>query len=191
MSNKNTSGENFVPSISNSVTSDQLIQFSQMMSSPEMKSYMANQVQENTMRSIREDLPKNIPMKNPNRRVEELLQDQIDQHSAAEQNLTEKLSDITSENKKLNAKIDDLNKTIRSQRLELDNLRDINRELIKTNRMMKENQKSDRTYWPKSIMLSVGVGILSFILGLFNQEVKTLLLSIPGLLQSFLQSIPG
>ena len=91
MSNTNISRENYILSPNNSVTTDQLTQFSRMMSAPEMKSYMANQVQENIMRSIRADLPKNIPMKNPNRKVEELLQNQIDQHNATEQELMKKL----------------------------------------------------------------------------------------------------
>ena len=162
-----------------------------MMSSPEMKSYMTSQVQENIMRSIREDLPKNIPMKNPNRRVEELLQDQIDQHNATEQELMKKLSGITYENIKLNAQVEVLNKTVDSQREELDNLKGINRELEKTNKMMEDKKKSDDKYWPRTAVLSIGCVVLGYILNLLTPELEKGLISVLKLFQSFLQSMLG
>ena len=162
-----------------------------MMSSPEMKSYMTSQVQENIMRSIREDLSKNIPMKNPNRRVEELLQDQIDQHNATEQELMKKLSGITYENIKLNAQVEVLNKTVDSQREELDNLKGINRELEKTNKMMEDKKKSDDKYWPRTAVLSIGCVVLGYILNLLTPELEKGLISVLKLFQSFLQSMLG
>ena len=96
---------------------------------------------------------------------------------------TKELKSIHYENMKLNAQIYTLNKTIDSKDDELSKLRDINAELKLTNKTLEESNKSNKHYWRNTIIISLGVGVFSFILGLFSTEAKTLLQSILALLQ--------
>ena len=97
--------------------------------------------------------------------------------------LKPQLVSIQYENMKLNAQIYTLNKTIDSKDDELSKLRDINAELKLTNKTLEESNKSNKHYWRNTIIISLGVGVFSFILGLFSTEAKTLLQSILALLQ--------
>lgn len=83
---------------------------------------------------------------------------------------------------KLNAQNDTLNKTIDSQNDELIKLRDINAELKLANKMLEESSKPNKHYWRNTILVSLGVGIFSFIIGLFATEVKSILQEILKLL---------
>ena len=96
---------------------------------------------------------------------------------------TKELQSIHYENIKLNAQIDTLNKTIDSKDDELSKLRDINAELKLTNKTLEENNKSNKHYWRNTILVSLSVGIFSFVLGLFATEAKTLLQTLLSLLQ--------
>lgn len=67
-----------------------------------------------------------------------------------------------------------MNKTIDFQNVELEQLRNINAELKISNKILTKNNKH---YWRNTILVSLGVGMITFILGMFSTEVKELLLS--------------
>lgn len=96
---------------------------------------------------------------------------------------TKELQSINCENTKLNVKIEVLNKTIDSQSDELKCLRNINAELKIANKSLKVNNQSNRHYWRNTILISLGVGVFSFVLGLFSTEAKTILQEILKILQ--------
>lgn len=96
---------------------------------------------------------------------------------------TKELQSINCENTKLNVQIEVLNKTIDSQSDELKCLKNINAELKIANKSLKVNNQSNKHYWRNTILISLGVGIFSFVLGLFATEVKTILQEILKILQ--------
>lgn len=96
---------------------------------------------------------------------------------------TKELQSIRYENMKLNVQIETLNETIDSKDEELAKLRDINAELKLTNKTLEESNQSNKHYWRNTILVSLGVGVFSFVLGLFATEVKALLQTILIILQ--------
>ena len=88
---------------------------------------------------------------------------------------TDTMRKIQYENMKLNAQIEVLNKTIDSDREKLDKLQENNVELKAINISL---EKSNRHYWRNTLLISLGVAISSFIIGLFSTEVRTLLLQL-------------
>lgn len=128
-------------------------------------------------------MPKHISNSNPIHKTNKLLEAQnikVDDLSNKLEQANSELQAIHYENMKLNAQIDVLNKTIDSQSVELEQLRNINAELKTSNKILTENNKH---YWRNTILASLIVGIITFILGMFSTEVKTLLLSILELVQ--------
>lgn len=122
-------------------------------------------------------------MPNPIHETNRILEDQnekINELSDKLESANAELKSIHYENLKCNAQIEVLNKTIDSQTDELERLRNINAELKTSNKILKENNKH---YWRNTILISLLVGIVTFILGLFSTEVKTLLLLILELMQ--------
>lgn len=91
------------------------------------------------------------------------------------ENQTETMRKIQYENIKLNAQIEIQNKTIDSNLEELNTLRNVNAELKAVNKNL---ENSNRHYWRNTLLISVGVAILSYVLGLYSTEVKSLLLLI-------------
>lgn len=75
----------------------------------------------------------------------------------------------------MNAQIEIQNKTLDSNLEELNELRTVNAELKAVNQNLINNNKH---YWRNTLLISVGVAILSYILGLYSTEVKALLLLI-------------
>ncbi len=116
-------------------------------------------------------------------RILEVQNEKIKELSNMLENANSELKSIHYENMKLNSQIDVLNKTIDSQNDELNRLRDINSQLKITNQSLEESSKSNKHYWRNTILVSLGVGIFSFVLGLFATEVKTLLQEILILLR--------
>lgn len=76
---------------------------------------------------------------------------------------------------KLNAQIEVLNKTIDSRNEELVELQNANIELKAVNINLKN---SNNHYWRNTTIISLTVALISFILGMFSNEVRALLLSI-------------
>lgn len=103
------------------------------------------------------------------------LTDKMDSMQSELENQTEAMRKIQYENMKLNAQIDIQNKTLDSNLEELNELRTVNAELKAVNQNLINNNKH---YWRNTLLISVGVAILSYILGLYSTEVKSLLLSI-------------
>ena len=103
------------------------------------------------------------------------LTDKIDSMQSELENQTESMRKIQYENMKLNAQIEIQNKTLDSNLEELNRLRTVNAELKAVNQNLINNNKH---YWRNTLLISVGVAILSYILGLYSTEVKSLLLSI-------------
>lgn len=117
-------------------------------------------------------------MPNPIHETNRILEDQnekINELSDKLESANAELKSIHYENLKCNAQIEVLNKTIDSQTDELEQLRNINAELKTSNKILTENNKH---YWRNTIFVSLGVGMITFILGIFSTEVKELLLSV-------------
>lgn len=103
------------------------------------------------------------------------LTDKMDSMQSELENQTEAMRKIQYENIKLNAQIEIQNKTLDSNLEELNTLRNVNAELKTVNQNLINNNKH---YWRNTLLISVGIAILSYILGLYTTEVKSLLLSI-------------
>lgn len=103
------------------------------------------------------------------------LTDKMDSMQSELENQTESMKKIQYENIKLNAQIEIQNKTIDSNLEELNTLRNVNAELKAVNKNL---ENSNRHYWRNTLLISVSVAILSYVLGLYSTEVKSLLLSI-------------
>lgn len=103
------------------------------------------------------------------------LADKMDSMQSEPENQTEAMRKIQYENIKLNAQIEIQNKKLDSNLEELNELRTVNAELKAVNQNLINNNKH---YWRNTLLISVGVAILSYILGLYSTEVKALLLLI-------------
>ena len=107
------------------------------------------------------------------------LTDKMDSMQSELENQTESMRKIQYENMKLNAQIEIQNKTLDSNLEELNRLRTVNTELKAVNKNL---ENSNRHYWRNTLLISVGVAIMSYVLGLYTTEVKSLLLSIPRIM---------
>ena len=90
------------------------------------------------------------------------------------------LNSIQYENIKLNAQIVTLNKTIDSDTEKLDELKTANTNLKTVNQTLIDNNKH---YWRNTFFISLMVGMISFILGMYSNEIKSLLLSLLNILK--------
>lgn len=109
---------------------EQYKQIGKQLSTPEMKSYLANQTREQLYDNLSNNTVKDIPYRNPNEGVEQLLQ---------ENNQTN--HSIHYESMKTNAQLTTLLKVIDSQTDEIERLKSINQELQKVNNVLKEERK--------------------------------------------------
>ena len=75
---------------------------------------------------------------------------------------TKESQSIHYENMKLNAQIDVLNKTVDSQKDELERLRNINAELKTSNKILEKNNKH---YWRNTFIVGFVVAAIFFVLG--------------------------
>lgn len=103
------------------------------------------------------------------------LTDKMDSMQSELENQTEAMRKIQYENMKLNAQIEIQNKTLDSNLEELNRVRTVNTELKAVNKNL---ENSNRHYWRNTFLISISVAALSYILGLYSTEVKSLLLSI-------------
>lgn len=156
------------------MSDEQLKQFVKSINSPEYQNYSANHIKQQIMDSIKIDLAK-IP--SPEEQLK-FLTDRIDSMQSELITQTNALQSVHYENMKLNAQIEVLNKTIESNEEKLDELRTTNSELKLINSTLKESNKH---YWRNTFIIAFIVAIISFLLGLFATEVKTLLQSIPNI----------
>lgn len=125
----------------------------------------------NTNTNMFENMPK---FPSPEERLK-FLTNKMDSMQSELENQTEAMRKIQYENIKLNAQIEIQNKTLNSNLEELNELRTVNTELKAVNQNLINNNKH---YWRNTLLISVSVAALSYILGLYSTEVKSLLLSI-------------
>ena len=180
MSNKITiNGQEFEKLIDSPQLKDWQKQLQDIISTPEYKNYAANKMTEDIGKYVKQntfEMP-NIPT--PEKRLK-FLTEKLDATNSELKTQTESMQKIQYENMKLNAQIEVLNKTIDSNRNELFELQKANGELKAININF---ENSNRHYWRNTGLISLGVAILSYVLGLYSTEVKSLLLSILHLLQ--------
>lgn len=153
-------------------------QFKEMTSSSEYMNMTANKMAENMSEYLNTDfeIPK---ISDPEERLR-FLTEKLDSMNSELETQTKAMHKIQYENMKLNAQIEVLNKTLDSNRDELFELQKANAELKAVNKNL---ENSNRHYWRNTGLISLGVAIISFALGLFSTEVKTLLLSVLNILQ--------
>lgn len=125
--------------------------------------------------NIQEPVMVKIPP-NPAHETNKLLKEQNVQINE----LQNSLNSIQYENIKLNAQIVTLNKTIDSDTEKLDELKTANTNLKTVNQTLIDNNKH---YWRNTFFISLMVGIISFILGMYSNEIKSLLLSLLNILK--------
>lgn len=142
-------------------------QLSGIMNSTETKHQLSIQAAENLKRTVNQErLPENLPMKNPNKKVEELLQDEINQHINTNRQLMKTLNEIEAKNTELNKQIEILNKTVKEQQEELE-----------------AKEKKEKHNALKNNIISFLIAFTIYLLGLFTREARTLILSILKLLR--------
>lgn len=117
----------------------------------------------------------NIPDVQLSEKRLKFLTNKLDSMNSELKSQTESMNKIRYENMKLNAQVKVLNKTIDSRNEELIKLRNVNDELKIANMSLKNNNNH---YWRNATIISLTVAIISFILGMFSNEVRALLLSV-------------
>lgn len=109
---------------------DNYKQVAKQLNTSEMKTYLANQTRKQLYDNLSNNIVKDIPYKNPNEGVEQLLE---------ENNQTS--HSIHYESMKTNAQLTTLLKVIDSQTDEIERLKSINQELQKVNNVLEEERK--------------------------------------------------
>ena len=109
---------------------EQYKQIGKQLSTPEMQSYLANQTRKQLYDNLSNNIVKDIPYRNPNKGVEQLLE---------ENNQTS--HSIHYESMKTNAQLTTLLKVIDSQTDEIEHLKSVNQELQKINSVLEEERK--------------------------------------------------
>lgn len=153
-------------------------QFKEMTSSPKYINMAANKMTKDINDYINTgfEIPK-IP--DPEERLK-FLTDKLDSMNSELETQTKSMHKIQYENMKLNAQIEVLNKTLDSSRDELFELQKANAELKAVNKNL---ENSNRHYWRNTGLISLGVAIVSFVLGLFSTEARVILLSVLNIFQ--------
>lgn len=154
-------------------------QLQEFTSTPEYKNYTANKMAEDISKYIKQSTFEMQSIPTPEDRLR-FLTEKLDITNSELKTQTESMQKIQYENMKLNAQIDVLNKTLDSNREELYELQKANGELKAVNTNL---ENSNRHYWRNTGLISFGAAIISFILGLYSTEVKSLLVSILHLMQ--------
>lgn len=146
----------------------------EFLSSPEYQNMIENQMGDhmNNFTEMNLNIIKKLPT--PEERLK-FVTEKMDSMNSELEEQTDTMRKIQYENMKLNAQIEVLNKTIDSDKEKLDKLQENNVELKAINISL---EKSNRHYWRNTLLISLGVAISSFIIGLFSTEVRALLLQL-------------
>lgn len=180
MSDKITiNGREYEPPINSPQLKNLQKQLQEFTSTPEYKNYTANKMAEDISKYIKQSTFEMPSFPTPEDRLR-FLTEKLDITNSELKTQTESMQKIQYENMKLNAQIDVLNKTLDSNREELYELQKANGELKAVNTNL---ENSNRHYWRNTGLISFSVAIISFILGLYSTEVKSLLVSILHLMQ--------
>lgn len=144
------------------------------LSSPNYKNTIQMQMRDhmNNFTEMNLDIIKKLST--PEERLK-FITEKMDSMNSELEEQTDTMRKIQYENMKLNAQIEVLNKTIDSDKEKLDKLQENNVELKAINISL---EKSNRHYWRNTLLISFGVAISSFIIGLFSTEVRALLLQL-------------
>lgn len=145
--------DNLVP-INNPLENIDIKTFKQNMPMPQLN-YIQPKISEPLVRPnpIHET---NRILREQNEKIDE-LSFELEKANLEIANQTVELHSIHYENMKLNAQIEVLNKTLDSQRDELERLRGINAELKTTNQTIEDNNKHSTR---KAILLAIGTGVV-------------------------------
>lgn len=154
-------------------------QLKEIVSSTEYKNMSANLMAKNIDQYLNINTFEMPDIPTPKERLK-FITEKMDSMQSELESQTKSMHEIQYENMKLNAQIEVLNKTIDSDKDKLEELQKSNSELKMINENLENNNKH---YWRNTGLISIGVAILSYILGLYSTEVKSLLLSILHLLQ--------
>lgn len=137
-------------------------QLQELTSTPEYKNYTANKMAEDISKYIKQSTFKMPNIPTPEDRLR-FLTEKLDITNSELKTQTESMQKIQYENMKLNAQIDVLNKTLDSNIEELHELQKANGELKAVNANL---ENSNRHYWRNTLLISFGVALVFFILGL-------------------------
>lgn len=163
MSDKITiNGQEYEKLIDSPQLKDWQKQLQEFTSTPEYKNYTANKMAEDISKYVKQntfEMP-NIPT--PEKRFK-FLTEKLDAANSELKTQTESMQKIQYENMKLNAQIEVLNKTLDSNRKELFELQKANGELKAINANL---ENSNRHYWRNTLLISFGVALVFFVLGL-------------------------
>lgn len=174
MDNKNIAqfDGSLLASTNSGLSNEQMQKLSEMMNSPQYQNYAANQMKEQLYENL-------VLNKKPNLPRNQMVTQQEKLNTLVGQ-LESKLTSIQYENMKLNAQIETLNKTIDSDAEKLDELKTANANLKTVNQTLIDSNKH---YWRNTFFISLMVGIISFILGMYTNEIKSLFLSLLNILK--------
>ena len=132
-------------------THEQVNKFAESVKSPKFQNYQMKQIQ----KSMKID-PYIPEIANPM-----VTQQKITNQKIAE--LKNTIESIRFQNMKLNAQIEVLNKTIESDKSEIEELQKANTNLKIVNKTLEEN---NRHYWRNTFAVSLLVGIILFVIGI-------------------------
>lgn len=149
----------------NMFTDEQINQFKQTFGSPEYTNYAANKVRKQIYENL--SIIDYNQIQTPEEKLK-FLTDKFDNIQSELELQTSELQKLRYENVKLNSQITTLNQTIDEQNSQLEYLQDINTKLTKTNKTLIQNQKSNKGYWFKTIMVNFIVALFSFVLGQYS-----------------------
>ena len=135
----------------NLFTQEQVNKFAELVKSPEFQNYQMKQMQ----KSIKID-----------QYIPDIANPMVAQQKITNQKISELKNIIESirfQNMKLNAQIEVLNKTIESNRSEIEELQKANTNLKVVNKTLEENNKH---YWRNTILINMFIAIFGFVLGI-------------------------
>lgn len=135
----------------NLFTQEQVNKFAELVKSPEFQNYQMKQMQ----KSMKID-PYIPEIANPM-----VTQQKITNQKIAE--LQNTIESIRYQNMKLNAQVEVLNKTIESDKSEIEELQKANANLKVVNKTLEENNKH---YWRNTILINTCIAIFGFVLGI-------------------------
>lgn len=136
-------------------------QFTELMQTPEMVNYNANKAEEQIFGNLSEPLI-DVPFRNPNEKMESLLEEQLKQYETANKNLHKQLEEAQLQLKQLNDKESSQNLYIKELKADLQ-MESLKRELA-------ENKLSSKDW--KVALIAGAIGLIT---GLICAWVGTIL----------------
>ena len=142
------------------------------LSNPVVQKQLEQMTQQNFVHNVYTPPRTDYVIKNPHKKSEDFLEQVVDNQGVE---ITE-IRAIRYENMKLNAQVDTLNKLNDEQKTELENLRQINIQLEKTNSILEEEKKNATK---STVFWSIITGILLLLIEHWN-DIYDFILSLIG-----------